>query len=521
MSAVGCLVLAVLTIWDYPARQPQHERLSREFIAAVREGDTKKMLGTCQDGVALLPDDPTWHYNLACSLAWMKDPEPAFDALEEAIDLGFRKPEVIAADRDLQRLARHPRFKELVAYAEDMQRKPILTGPLATLPMESDCGQSVALGSQNLGWDFDNGCFQAQLVMTGARTGGNAGDLYMNRDGRHSMLVVTNWPGLTQVSLDGEGRARQLDVDFPNIAFPYPVFGNASRGLRGTPYWRSLPRALMTGQSAYLKTMVHFYTTNQIWVFPSVDDYDLTSTNGYGDVFLSVAPYWLCSQGVSWSDQYYLRAALEVSRSLPPTTKQSIVARGLLAPTIQTLIRKSLKGVKGEDDYLTAKAHPTCLPPNGLDLARLKKMAAALKPFEAPPLARIAAVQTAPVLEPAAGLPEITYATPFAWAWILRASDTYRSFTIQAQPLGAVEYAFAVVHDERGAAKLETLRGDCAKVSIDKSKLTTTNRVDVAVFAKAPGTAWGAPSFVSFAIVDPAARYSDPVLTPPEEPVAE
>ena len=148
-------------------------------------------------------------------------------------------------------------------------------------------------------------------------------------------------------------------------------------------------------------------------------------------------------------------------------------------------------------------------------------MAAALKPLEAPPLARLAAVQSAPVLEPAKGLPEITYATPFAWAWILRSPDNYRSFMIQAQPMGAVEYAFAVVHDENGAAKLEQVRGDLAKVSIDKSKLTTTNRVDVAVFAKAPGTAWGAPSYVSFALVDPTARYSDPVLTPPEEPVAE
>jgi len=521
MNAAVGLVLAALTIWDYPARQPQHERLSREFISAVRTGDTKKMLGTCKDGVELLPDDPTWHYNLACSLAWLKDPEPALDELEVAIDLGFRRPEVIAEDRDLKRLAKHPRFKELVAYAEEMQRKPILTGPLATLPMEGAFGESVALGSQNLNWDFDNGCFVALLKLTGEKKGGNAGDLYMNRDERHSMLAVTNWPGLTSVSLDGEGRARKFDVDFPNIAFPYPVFGNASRGLRGTPYWRSLPRALMTGQSAYLKTMLHFYTSNQVWVFPSVDDYDLTSTNGYGDVFLSVTPYWLCSQGISWSDQYYLKAALEASRSFQPATKQSIVARGLLAPTIQTLIRKSLKGVKGEDDYLTAKAHPTCLPPNGLDLAKLKKMAAALKPLEAPPLARLAAVQSAPVLEPAKGLPEITYATPFAWAWILRSPDNYRSFMIQAQPMGAVEYAFAVVHDENGAAKLERLRGDVAKVSIDKSKLTTTNRVDVAVFAKAPGTAWGAPSYVSFAVVDPTARYSDPVLTPPEEPVAE
>ena len=44
---------------------------------------------------------------------------------------------------------------------------------------------------------------------------------------------------------------------------------------------------------------------------------------------------------------------------------------------------------------------------------------------------------------------------------------------------------------------------------------------DVAVFAKNAKSGWGAPSFVSFAVVDPAAPYSDPVLTPPPEPVQE
>ena len=49
--------------------------------------------------------------------------------------------------------------------------------------------------------------------------------------------------------------------------------------------------------------------------------------------------------------------------------------------------------------------------------------------------------------------------------------------------------------------------------------MSPTNRVDVAVFARRKGTGWGAPAFVSFAVVDPSAEYSDPVLTPrpPEE----
>lgn len=86
-----CLLLAVLSIWDYPARFPAHDRLSRQFRVAVREGDTATMEETCRKGVKLLPDDPTWHYNLACSLAYFANrTEEAFDELETAIDLGFR-----------------------------------------------------------------------------------------------------------------------------------------------------------------------------------------------------------------------------------------------------------------------------------------------------------------------------------------------------------------------------------------------------------------------------------------------
>ena len=150
--------------------------------------------------------------------------------------------------------------------------------------------------------------------------------------------------------------------------------------------------------------MVALYMDNQVWVFPANADFPPVGTNG--DVFVSVAPYWLVTQGRSWSDQYYLRAALDASRSFGQAVKREIVGRRLLAPTIMTLIRKSLKGVKDEDDYLTEKAHPTCLPPNGLDLARLKKLAADMRATEIPPVVRI--VRFGAPVEKKPEIPELT-----------------------------------------------------------------------------------------------------------------
>lgn len=515
MTTFACILLAVLSIWDYPSRQVRHDQLRQQFIVALREGDTETMIETCRKGVQLLPDDPTWHYNLACSLAYQRKPKESLDELEVAIDLGFRNADQIANDSDLKRIAKEPRFKELVDYAREIQTKPILSGPMASVPATGLFGRSIALGAQNFSWDFDSGCFLAKLKLAADGSGGNVGDLYVNRDSFHSPngrealdAFLSEYPGLTCVTLDQEGRSRGMDLDFPNAIYPYPVFGNSSRARVGDQYWRSLPRALVTSEAVRLKTMARLYLSNQIWVFPSNADTPPVGTNG--DVFASVAPYWLTTAGRSWSDLPYLKAALEASRSLPAETKKSAVARGLLAPTIQTLIRKSLKGVESESDYLTSKAHPTALPPGGLDLERLKASAAALKPSAVPPLAVIA-VSPRPIAEETVW-PELTYATGFAWAYVLRAEENERSFSVKAK--GAGDYMFSIVHDDLGAAKLERLGYDSAVITIDKSKLTPTNRVDLAVFGRSAASGWGAPSYVSFAVVDEDAPYSDPVLTP-------
>ncbi len=504
----ACLLLAVLSIWDYPARFPVHQRLRAEFVAAVRAGDTEKMEATSRKGVELLPDDPTWAYNLACSLAYRGNEDAALDQLDVAVDLGFRDADAIESDYDLKRLAKNSRFAEIVRRARETKDSPVLLGPMAVTDALGIVGDSLAIGEQNLTWDFDDGCFVAKMKLAPGKSGGNAGDLYMNRDGNHSRIVVTNYSGLTEVRLDQEGRARHLDLDFPNIKFPYPVFGNCSRAYLHPVFWRSIPRALMTSDARRLTTMASLYLSNQIWVFPANADCPPVGTNG--DVFASVAPYWIVTQGRSWSDRYYLDAALEVSRTLDPATKRDIVSRRLLAPTIMTLIRKSLKGVKSEDDYLTDAAHPTCMPPAGLDLARLKRLSREMRAATVPPLVKIARFG-APVGEKPPA-PEVTYVTPFAAAVILRSADERRMFDLVFS--GAKEITCRIVHDPAGAARIIAQKDGTVRLSVDRTTLRGTERVDVAAFGRNDGTGWGAPAYVSFSTVDADASYYDPALVP-------
>ena len=509
------IFLAVLSIWDYPARQPMHDRLRRQFIAATRGGDTETMEETCRKGVKLLPDDPVWHYNLACSLAYFaKREDEAFDELEKAIDLGFRDADKIAADTDLLRLAKFPRHRELVDYAKEMSTKPLMVGPMATVDATGIFGRPLALGEQNLGWDFDVGCFVAHMKLAASAAGGNNGDLYVNRDRHHSSIVVTNYPGLTPVRFDKDGISRSMDLNAPNTLFPYPVFGNASRAFLTGPYWRSIPRSLMTVDTPSLPRMLKFYLSNQTWVFPSNADNAPIGTNG--DVFASITPYWITSAGRSWSDQPFLKAALEISRSLPAETKRELVRRGLLAPTVQTLMRKSFKNVKDEDAYLTPAAHPSAFPTQGLDMRRLVASARALQPGEIPPLAPIT-VAAAPAKDPGPW-PEMTYGTSFAWAFVIRSEDPERSFLVRAK--GAEQYRFFQSHGEGIDVKIDPVGRDAAQVSLKIAGLSPTNRVDIAVVGRNAGTGWGAPSYVSIARMDPSAPYSDPALTILPEPKA-
>lgn len=511
MNAALALLLASLSVWDYPARQLRHEELYRQFVAAVSVGDASKMEKACRQGTELLPDDPVWRYNLACSIAHFESRrDEAFDELERAIDCGFRDVEAIEKDGDLRPLAKSPRYSQLLEYAAEMRTRPLLFGPMATVPATCAAGGSVALGEQNLTWDFAFGSFVADLRIaapTNAAAPGNAGDVYMNRDGGHSAVAAESFPGLSVVTLDQEGRSRQLDLNVPNILFPCPTFGNSSRAFIGSPLWRSIPRSLLTADTHGLRRMVSYYLSNQTWVFPANADTPPVGTNG--DVFASIAPYWITTAGRSYSDLPYLRAALEASRSFRPEVKTALVGSGMLAPTIQTLIRKSLPGVADEDAYLTPAAHPTAFPAGGANAGRVSAAAAAMTTNSIPPLV---AVVVRPTPTPAsARVAELTYRTAFAWAFVLRTDDASRVFEISAQ--GASEYAFVQTHGPSKGVVVQRVGDGAARVIVAPSALSPTNRVDVTVCGRNPGTGWGAPSYVSFARMDPSAPYSDPVLS--------
>ena len=69
-----------------------------------------------------LPDDPTVHYNLACSLALLGRGQEALAALEWALGCGYGDVEFLLGDDDLASIREEPRFQALVRELLDRQQ---------------------------------------------------------------------------------------------------------------------------------------------------------------------------------------------------------------------------------------------------------------------------------------------------------------------------------------------------------------------------------------------------------------
>ncbi|MBL9206580.1 MAG: hypothetical protein JNN01_15920 [Opitutaceae bacterium] len=65
--------------------------------------------------VRLQPENPTAHYNLACSLALSRRTGEALRALKQAVTLGYTDFDWISQDPDLEGLQKHPEFQRILS----------------------------------------------------------------------------------------------------------------------------------------------------------------------------------------------------------------------------------------------------------------------------------------------------------------------------------------------------------------------------------------------------------------------
>ncbi|MGH7784542.1 MAG: TPR end-of-group domain-containing protein [Candidatus Binatia bacterium] len=93
-------------------------------------GDNYTRRGRVEEGLKvderlsrLRPADALVHYNLACSYSLIGQFESATEALNRALDLGYRDFKWLAKDPDLARLRKHPLYKKIRARIKAMEIK--------------------------------------------------------------------------------------------------------------------------------------------------------------------------------------------------------------------------------------------------------------------------------------------------------------------------------------------------------------------------------------------------------------
>lgn len=119
MRTVSRLFLAVLVsgcVTSTPGqlRDRQYKALkSGDFFEAIKLGKAR---------VALEPNNPLTHYDLACALNRAADSNEALEELGKAIDAGFDAPAFMAKDEDLASLRTNPEFAQLFDRAAQLER---------------------------------------------------------------------------------------------------------------------------------------------------------------------------------------------------------------------------------------------------------------------------------------------------------------------------------------------------------------------------------------------------------------
>ena len=343
------------------------------------------------------------------------------------------------------------------------------------------------------------------------RSAGFAGLVYENRDRDHSTLPRERFPGLTFLTYAPELKKGDWDYGLAGrVAIGLPLIGNSSTALTGGMTPRSQPRYAMTVEPG--PEVAYFqYKSNSLYVYPEHRDHDDR------DLFPANWPYCVISQGSSSSDKPFMDALLMTLAAFSTETRARLEEEGLIAPTLQMILRRNLEEVNRDADYLTARAHPTVFDGNDIRPERMIAQAAEMQPGDIPPMVRLWVekedfASSAGLL----GRGEQLFTTPSAIARIWRDFAWEREMVVDAgqtkDPNGRpLQFHWRVVRGEPGKVIIEPEdeEGRRARIRIawhddylvpgqrpGATSSRLTSRVDIAVFAD-NGVSISAPAFIS------------------------
>ncbi len=335
--------------------------------------------------------------------------------------------------------------------------------------------------------------------------------LYDNRDRSHSTLAVSRFPNLTFLRYAPDLVAGGVDYGLAgSVHIPALVFGNSSTAMTAGLHARSLVRHAMTSPGGAARAYRE-YVSNSLYIYPEHLDHDAV------DLYPANWPYTTVSQGSSGSDYPFMDAIAMTLAGFPADTRAMLEKKGLIAPTVQMIMRRNLNGVTTRADYLSPMAHPTVFSWETLRPERMIGQAAAMRPDDIPPSVRLRVVAEDFVQSAGlARLDEQLFTTPSAIARIWRGFAWERQMVVSAEstvdPNGhALQFDWVLLRGDPARVRIEPLGpdGKTARITVNwhdafmfpfdapaGGQGLETSRVDIGVFAW-NGRSDSAPAFIS------------------------
>lgn len=516
---------------------PAHRMMLNELKICISKGDYGAMLNLCSNAVSLFPNDATWHYNLACALTRRGDFKAARNALMRSAELGFADANGLQNDNDLAMLRRDPVFAEALSKVRANRMYPNrVPGAIGASPL----GETAEISSSNVSWDMNLGGYialfsqrplsvassklnissepvkipgraweQIRKWRTMGTASGNVGDIYDNHDLGHSVLDTEFFPGLIPTRYAKEAMAFGAATAGSLFTFPGQiVFGNSSTANLSGPYWGSCARLM---QNNYLGVLVRQYFSNAHYVYPQHHDY---LPSRLGDVFPTRTPYLFISPGSSWTDRPILAAVATALAAMRPETKDALAAKGMIAPTLQYLLRASQTNVVAREDYLTPKAHPVVFNGEAVDTLRLAELSHTLTTNSLLPIVPLRILsddsidKQIPNRDFYGTAGEVLFISPCAIAHVWRGAGRTRKMILEAGPPGngTFRYHWFVGQGDKDKIRIREIdsRGSRVEISVDYHKAPfdtpfgiKSSRVDIICVAD-DGINYSAPSFVTW-----------------------
>ncbi len=359
------------------------------------------------------------------------------------------------------------------------------------------------------------------LWFADGKAAGLDGVYYDNRDRKHSDLGIENYPQLKPIRYTKEELARRADWGGQGQILPGKVVvGNSSTASPANQ--AGSHQRIFYAHPRGLDFLYQQYRSNALYIYPEHRDHDpgTNGLNGYGDLYPANSPYLISSQGSSGSDRVFVHAFLKTIAAFPPETREVLVSKRLLMPTLQAIFRQTYKASVSPNDYFTGTAHPSAFEGNLIDELTMVSFAQVMRPAEIPPLVILRVIQE-PNLESGRDYFEPSSFTageclsdsPCAIARVIRGPDFRRQMRVSAaetfDPNGLdLNFRWVVLRGDPELIEIETFgeNGEEANISVSyhprrpiaPGSDMSSNRVDIGVFAKAEGKLVSAPAFVSF-----------------------